>query len=158
MSMTRRHPALNFCRLLALCASLTATAACSPTVSTHGHILDEGALARIDPGRTLQDEVLQLLGSPSSSSAFDGEAWYYVSQRNERHSFYQSEVVAQDVVAITFDADGVVTGVERHGLDDAQQVEIVERETPTEGNELTVVEQFIGNIGRFNAPESVQQR
>jgi hypothetical protein len=28
----------------------------------------------------------------------------------------------------------------------------VERETPTAGSELTALEQFIGNIGRFNAP------
>jgi outer membrane protein assembly factor BamE (lipoprotein component of BamABCDE complex) len=127
--------------------------ACSPTVRTHGHVLDEAALARIEPGRTSRDQVAQLLGSPSSRGTFDGEAWYYVSQRTERHSFYQETVVEQNVVAIIFDEQGVVRDVERRDLDDARNIELVERETPTVGSELTIVEQFIGNIGRFNLPQ-----
>jgi hypothetical protein len=31
-------------------------------------------------------------------------------------------------------------------------VSIVERETPTAGSEMSALEQFIGNIGRFNPP------
>ena len=27
---------------------------------------------------------------------------------------------------------------------------MVDRETPTSGNEMSVLEQFLGNIGRFN--------
>lgn len=137
---------------LLMLALVAAASACSPIVRNHGHLLDESALDRIEPGSTSQQQVFQLLGSPSSSSAFDGQIWYYVSQRTERHSFYQREVVAQDVVAIAFDPNGMVTGVERRGLDDAREIELVERETPTEGNELNVVEQFVGNIGRFNLP------
>ena len=59
-------------------------------------------LAQIEPGRTTRDEVQQLLGSPSSLTTFDGAVWYYVSQRTERMSFYQEDVVNQDVVSITF--------------------------------------------------------
>jgi outer membrane protein assembly factor BamE (lipoprotein component of BamABCDE complex) len=124
--------------------------ACSPSVATHGHRLDPAALAQIEPGRTTRDQVLQLLGSPSSFSTFDDQAWYYVSQRTERLSFYQEDVVAQDVTAITFTDRGVVSAVDQHGLDQAQAVTPVERTTPTVGNELSVIEQLIGNIGRFN--------
>jgi len=122
-------------------------------VRAHGHVLDEAALARIEPGQTSRDRVAQLLGSPSSRGTFDDTAWYYVSQRTERHSFYQETVIEQNVVAITFDEQGVVRAIERRDLDDARNVDLVERETPTVGNELTLVEQFIGNIGRFNLPQ-----
>lgn len=156
---TQRDRAKPVGRLLA-CALLVAIGsvsfglvACSPMVRTHGHVLDEAALARIEPGRTSRDQVAQLLGSPSSRSMFDGEAWYYVTQRTERHSFYQEKVVEQNVVAITFDEQGMVTDVARRNLDDAREIELVDRETPTVGSELTIVEQFIGNIGRFNLPQ-----
>jgi outer membrane protein assembly factor BamE (lipoprotein component of BamABCDE complex) len=131
--------------------------ACTPQVSNHGYRLDEAALAQIQPGRTSQDQVLQLLGSPSSRATFDGAVWYYVSQRTERLSFYQEEVVNQDVVAIAFDDLGTVNRVDRHGLDRAQEVSFVDRETPTSGSELGVLEQFIGNIGRFNPPEDADR-
>jgi outer membrane protein assembly factor BamE (lipoprotein component of BamABCDE complex) len=126
--------------------------ACTPQVSNHGYRLDEAAFAQVVPGRTSREQVLQLLGSPSSLATFDGSVWYYVSQRTERMSFYQEEVVNQDVVAIAFDDLGTVTQVDRHGLDRAQEVSLVDRETPTSGSELSVFEQFIGNIGRFNPP------
>jgi outer membrane protein assembly factor BamE (lipoprotein component of BamABCDE complex) len=143
-----------WCALLASLALL----GCIPQVSNHGYRLDEAALAQVEPGRTSRDEVLQLLGSPSAVTTFDGSVWYYVGQRTERMSFYQEEVVNQDVVAIAFDDAGTVSQVDRHGLDQAHEVSLVERETPTAGSELTVFEQFIGNIGRFNPTDQEAER
>jgi outer membrane protein assembly factor BamE (lipoprotein component of BamABCDE complex) len=96
---------------------------------------------------------MQLLGSPSSLATFDNRTWYYVTQRTESHSFYFETVVSQDVVAIVFDDQGTVSHVDRHDLNGAREIDVVDRETPTAGNELTVLEQFLGNIGRFNPPE-----
>jgi len=137
---------------VALLALLAGTAACTSQVSTHGHRLDAAALAQIEPGRSSQRDVVQLLGSPSSLATFDDRTWYYVSQRTESHTFYYRTVVAQDVVAIVFDDQGVVNRVDHHDLNGATEVDLVGRETPTAGNELTVLEQFLGNIGRFNPP------
>jgi outer membrane protein assembly factor BamE (lipoprotein component of BamABCDE complex) len=128
-------------------------AACAAQISTHGHRLDAAALARIEPGQSSQGDVIQLLGSPSSLATFDDRTWYYVSQRTERHSFYYESVVSQDVVAIVFDDQGTVSHVDRHDLNGARDIDLVDRETPTAGNELTVLEQFLGNIGRFNPPD-----
>jgi outer membrane protein assembly factor BamE (lipoprotein component of BamABCDE complex) len=135
-----------------------ALGACVAQVSNHGYRLDERALAQIEPGRTTRDDVVQLLGSPSALTTFDGATWYYVSQRTERMSFYQEEVVNRDVVSITFDEQGTVAQVDRHGLEQAHEVSLVERETPTVGSELTALEQFIGNIGRFNPPADSDTR
>ena len=127
-------------------------AACAAQICTHGYRLDETALAQLEPGQTTQDGVLQLLGSPSSIATFDDRVWYYVSQRTEGMSFYQEKVVDQKVVAITFDDQGAVSHVDRHDLNGARDI-LVDRETPTSGNELSMLEQFIGNIGRFNPPD-----
>ena len=141
--------------LAALVVALAATAAaCAPTVGVHGNRLDEEALARIQPGQTTQQEVLQLLGSPSTVGTFDGEAWYYISRRTEHRSFYQNDVVAQDVVAITFNGQGVVDSLDRRGLEDARSIQPVSRTTPTAGNELSLIEQLIGNVGRFDARDA----
>jgi outer membrane protein assembly factor BamE (lipoprotein component of BamABCDE complex) len=128
-------------------------AACTSSISTHGHRLDAAALAQIEPGQSAEGDVVQLLGSPSSLATFDDRTWYYVSQRTERHSFYHTTVVAQDVVAIEFDEQGTVSRIDRHDLNGARDVDLVDRETPTSGNEMSVLEQFLGNIGRFNPAE-----
>ncbi len=124
-------------------------AACTPTVATHGHTLDEAALAQIEPGRSSRQEVLQLLGSPSSLASFDDKTWYYVSQRTEKTSFYQEDLVAQDVIVVTFNDQGVVEGINSHGMDQMAAVDPVNRTTPTAGEAPSFFEQIIGNIGRF---------
>jgi outer membrane protein assembly factor BamE (lipoprotein component of BamABCDE complex) len=133
----------------AVAASLT-IAGCTPTVATHGHSLDEAQLAKIEPGRTTRQEVLRLMGSPSALSAFDDDAWYYVSQRTEKISFYQEDVVEQQVVAVAFDDQDRVQAVERRGLEDVAAVDPVDRVTPTVGSSPSILKQLIGNIGRFS--------
>jgi hypothetical protein len=36
-------------------------------------------------------------------------------------------------------------------MDDARQIEMVDRRTPTAGNELGFLRQIFGNLGRFDA-------
>ncbi len=123
---------------------------CAPEISTHGYRFDEATLAQIEPGRTNKDAVTRLLGSPSSVATFDNKVWYYISQRSEHKSFYQDHVVEQKVIAIAFDDAGVVQTIDKRGLKDGHDVAFVSRETPTSGKQLSLLEQFVGNIGRFN--------
>ena len=133
-----------------LCLAALGLPACAPEVSTHGYRFDDATLAQVEPGQTTRDGALQLLGSPSSVATFGDRVWYYVSQRTERMSFYQEEIVDQQVIAITFDDRDVVQSIDRQSLEDAKEIALVDRETPTSGSELSILEQFIGNIGRFN--------
>lgn len=130
--------------------------ACSSTIETHGHSLDEEQIAKITPGSTSRQEVLQIMGSPSALSTFDDANWYYVSQRTEKKSFYQKGVVDQEVLTINFDDGGRVVSVDRHGLDQVAAVDPVDRVTPTAGSSPSIFEQLIGNIGRFSNAAGTQ--
>src|SRR5688500_3853850 len=79
-------------RLMAATAALCLAAACTPTISTHGHRVDADRLAQIQPGVSSREEVARLLGSPSTVGTFDQESWFYVSQRSEVVSFYQADI------------------------------------------------------------------
>ena len=140
--------------LAAVVLALQALAGCSPTIETHGHSLDEEQIAKIQPGSTSRQEVLQLMGSPSSLSTFDDAAWYYVSQKTEKRSFYQEGVVDQEVLTISFDNTGTVAAVDRHGLDQMASIDPVDRVTPTAGSSPSIFKQLIGNIGRFGNNDS----
>jgi outer membrane protein assembly factor BamE (lipoprotein component of BamABCDE complex) len=141
-----------------LCALLAGAAACAPTVSNHGHRMDMSLVDQIRPGVTSREEVARLLGSPSAVGTFDDQSWYYVAQRTERVTFYQENVAAQDVVRIDFDEQGMVKDVSRRGLEMARAVDPAPETTRTLGNELTIVQQFVGNIGRFNSDPTAAAR
>lgn len=131
--------------------ALLALGACSPSVTNHGYRLDAARLDRIQPGVTSREEVRRTLGSPSTLATLDDTTWYYIAQRTERPSFYNEKVVDQEVVAIRFDGRGLVQRIDRIGLDAAQAVVPAEETTPTRGKELTLFEQVVSNIGRFNS-------
>ncbi|NIR45904.1 MAG: outer membrane protein assembly factor BamE, partial [Gemmatimonadetes bacterium] len=61
-----------------------ALAACSPTRVTSGNLPDPDKVAQIEPGKQTRAQVAALLGTPSSVSTFDGQAWYYIGKRTER--------------------------------------------------------------------------
>lgn len=123
---------------------------CSPLVTNQGHRLDPDALAAIQPGVTSREQVYRQLGSPSAIGTFDRERWHYISQRIEQMSFYQREVTNQDVVTIEFDESGIVSDVRTRDVTAALAVEPSPDATRTLGNELTLLQQLLGNIGRFN--------
>ncbi len=128
--------------------------ACTPIEAHHGYIPDEESIERLKPGVHDSSSVSQLFGAPVTIANFKGETWFYMRRHTERFAFFEAEVVAQDVLAVRFDARGIVESIKRYSLDDGKVVEYSEDKTPTRGKELTFVQQVFGNLGRFTgAPE-----
>jgi outer membrane protein assembly factor BamE (lipoprotein component of BamABCDE complex) len=144
-------------RRLALCTSIcilagagSLTAACTAQLDTHGDHIEADRLAQIRPGVQTKDDVAQLLGSPSSTSVFDDERWYYISDIVETRSIFDRQVKERHVVTIRFNGEGIVSEVDDFGLERGREVELVERETPSFGESVNFLSQLMGNLGRFN--------
>lgn len=134
-------------------------ASCAPMVHTDGQIPDPVKLASVQIGVQTQDEVAEMLGTPSSIGTFDPNTWYYISKRTSTTAFLEPDVLEQRVVVINFDDSGVVRGVRLYGLDDANAISPVGRSTPTKGKQLTVLDQMLGNLGRYGTlPASTPTR
>lgn len=142
------RPAFGICAL-ALCAAL-AGAGCTPTQATRGNIVEDYRLAEIVPGVSTRTNVLKSLGSPTTQAPFDDNVWYYIGQKTEKTGIFDPKVVDKKVIVVAFDPEGVVETVDNV---DADQIDVprVRRKTPTTGNEIGVVEQLLGNVGRFNS-------
>lgn len=134
--------------LLATVASLS-LAACDPRVDQRGHVATPGTVEKLQPGQQTRNDVLTLLGSPSTTATFDDETWYYISQRVETTAFLAPDTKEQTVMALKFDKAGVLKDMNTYTLKDGRAVEMVDRKTPTAGKELTIIEQVFGNVGRF---------
>lgn len=137
-----------------LLAALLASAACTPTFDNRGHLPHAEDLAKIKPGTTTRDEVQALLGTPSSSLNYGDESWQYISQVTETTAFFKPELKDRKVVVINFDMQGIVKNVIYKGMQDGQEIVLVDRETPTAGKTLGLIEQLLGNVGRFSKPET----
>jgi outer membrane protein assembly factor BamE (lipoprotein component of BamABCDE complex) len=102
-----------------------------------GYILPQGALEQIPIGAS-QDQVLIVMGTPSTVATLDGEVFYYISQRSERPvAFMNQRVVDQRVIAIYFDKNRQVRRLANYGLQDGKIFDFISRTTPTSGQELS---------------------
>ena len=117
-----------------LCAVL---AGCSGEQFQKGYILPPGALEQIPIGAS-QDQVLIVMGTPSTVATLNGEVFYYISQRSERKvAFMNQRVVDQRVIAIYFDKNRQVQRLANYGLQDGKIFDFISRTTPTSGQEIS---------------------
>ena len=141
------------CRLRNLTVVLAALAlagcATAATVAQRGNVPDPERLEQLKPGDT-KDSVVQLIGSPSTIGTFSDKRWYYISRRTEKIAFFNPNTIDQQVVEVQFDEQDKVLEVKKLNLADAKDVDIVQRSTPTAGKSITVFDQLLGNIGKFN--------
>jgi outer membrane protein assembly factor BamE (lipoprotein component of BamABCDE complex) len=122
---------------------------CTPLTSYSGFQAIEAKPADMKIGEDSKSTVTEKLGSPSATSTFDGNAWYYISQTTDRVAFYKPRVIKRDVVAIKFNAaDEKVASVDTFTLKDGKVIAYNGHETPTRGREMTILEQLLGNVGR----------
>src|SRR5882757_8402846 len=148
----RRKSGARF--VLALAGAL-ALASCGSMTETlqRGYVLPEGALEQIPIGAT-QEQVLIVLGTPSTVATVNGETFYYISQKTERAAaFMPHEVVDQRVVAVYFDKERRVERLANYGIRDGRVFDFLTNTTPTGGAELS----YLRGILKSFAPKMMTQ-
>jgi outer membrane protein assembly factor BamE (lipoprotein component of BamABCDE complex) len=104
-----------------------------------GYILPPGALEQIPIGAS-QDQVLIVMGTPSTVATLNGEVFYYISQRSERPIMFMNDrIIDQRVIAIYFDRNRQVRRLANYGLKDGQIFDFISRTTPTSGQEINYI-------------------
>jgi outer membrane protein assembly factor BamE (lipoprotein component of BamABCDE complex) len=112
-----------------------------------GYVLPDGALEQIQIGAS-QDQVLIVMGTPSTVATLNGEVFYYISQRANRPvAFMNQRVVDQRVIAIYFDKDRRVRRLANYGMKDGKVFDFVSKTTETGGEELNYLRFLFKIVG-----------
>jgi outer membrane protein assembly factor BamE (lipoprotein component of BamABCDE complex) len=113
-----------------------------------GYVLPEGALEQIPIGAT-QEQVLVVLGTPSTVATVSGEVFYYISQKTERSvAFMPRDVTDQRVIAVYFNKDRKVTRLANYGVKDGKVFDFISRTTPAGGHEFNYLASVL-NVFKF---------
>jgi outer membrane protein assembly factor BamE (lipoprotein component of BamABCDE complex) len=113
----------------------------------HGYMVPEGALEQIPLGSS-QEQVLIVLGTPSTVATLSGEVFYYISQRAEQISFLPQREIDRRVVAVYFDKNRRVQRLADYGLKDGRIFDFIGRTTPSGGIEQNYLA-FVFKITKF---------
>lgn len=107
---------------------------CITQTYQRGYLVPEGALDQIPLGAS-QEQVLIVLGTPSTVATISGEVFYYISQRTEQTSFLPQREVDRRVVAVYFDKSRKVERLANYGIKDGKIFDYISRTTPSGGQE-----------------------
>lgn len=118
-------------------------------VINRGAVYDERKIAQLKTGIPAQ-QVLSIVGTPSTTSTVGGDAWYYVSQRIERQlAFMPQKITDQHVLAVYFDKSKKVQRVADYGLEDGKPIDFLTRTTPTAGAEFHFLQNMLSKLLSF---------
>jgi outer membrane protein assembly factor BamE (lipoprotein component of BamABCDE complex) len=112
MPHTRRKGELS--RMVALWWVIGASvvSGCSGQCMTHhGHYILPKELAKCQPSVSTQDNVREILGSPTVVNAYDPYTWYYLTQSSQHLPTKKSAMVKRSCYAMQFSRQGVLQGI-----------------------------------------------
>ena len=147
--MRRTVPLSLFCALASV-----ALVGCESIVDHRGFSPTPGSVEKLEVGTQSREDVIRLIGAPSAVATFNPNTWYYITQQQETFAFFKPEITEQHILQLTFNDAGRLTAVKNYDLKDSRDITMVSRVTPTAGKGLTILEQLLGNVGKFNSNKS----
>ncbi len=132
-------------------AAISATMACTPIIRNHGYIPPAEDLALVQVGVDTRETIVSTLGQPTAGGVFNDQGVYYVSSRFRHFGALAPRETDRQVLAISFDTAGVVTNIERFGLEQGRVIVLSRRVTSNGASDTTFIRQLLGNLGQFNA-------
>ncbi|KEJ89566.1 outer membrane protein assembly factor BamE [Sulfitobacter donghicola] len=124
--------------------------ACAPEFANHGYIPPQEDLDQIVVGVDTRASIEESIGVPSTAGVVNDSGFYYVRSRKKTLGPLAPKEIERQVLAISFDSAGVVSNVERFGLERGQVVPLSRRVTTSGVENNGFLRQLLGNLGRFN--------
>ena len=143
-------------RLVLLAVMMVIVAACSPVYRNHGYVPNDDELSQIEIGKDTRETLAPLIGRPSAAALLNDTGWYYVQSRWKHSGARPPKEIDRQVVAITFDKEGLVENVERFGLEGGKVVALSRRVTSSNIKGISFLRQLLGSLGNFRGGEAIQ--
>ena len=128
---------------------------CTTLYRNHGYAPSDEMLSEILVGVDTRGTVADVVGPPTASGVTNGGDFFYVQSRFRLYGPLEPKEIDREVVAIRFDAEGVVSNVERFGLENGRVVALSRRVTQDNIQDTTFLRQLFGSIGQFNAGDFI---
>lgn len=147
---------LNKTKTIVVGFCLFATISCTPVYRNHGYTPSDKQLANLVVGVDTRATAEETLGVPTISDTETGRL-YYISSRWRHYGMNPPKPISRDIVAVALDSAELVTNISRYGLEDGEVVALTRRVTDGGTEEITFLQQLLGNIGRFDASDILSE-
>jgi outer membrane protein assembly factor BamE (lipoprotein component of BamABCDE complex) len=115
-----------------------------------GFVMDEALVAQVKVGTDVH-KVLEILGTPSTTSTVGNRTFYYISQTvRRRFQFQDPQVIDQQVLVVYFNKGFKVERIANYGLQDGVLFDFISRTTASGGEEQSFLRNLFRGVTKFN--------
>ena len=107
---------------------------------------------QVTEGVDTRSDVIKKLGSPTTVSPFDDTVWFYLGQKTKKVGIFDPEVVDERVVLVKYDKEFETVQTIMEVEQDRMDIPLADDKTKTGGNDPSIAQELLGNLGRFNRP------
>ena len=113
----------------------------------HGQIYEENVdFKELQVGKTKKDDVVELLGSPSTTSNFDDEqSWIYISSEFKKFIFLDGSNTDQKVLILSFNQN-TLKNKELLSRNDINDIDYEDTITDSRGKKINWIKEFFTNL------------
>ena len=116
-------------------------------VENHGQIYEKNInFKELQVGKTTKNEIVELLGSPSTTSNFDDEqSWIYISSEFKKFIFLDGSNTDQKILILSFNQN-TLKNKELLSKNDINNIEYEETLTDSRGKKVNWIKDFFSNL------------
>lgn len=115
-----------------------------------GFVMDEALIGQVKVGMDVH-KVLEILGTPSTTSTVGNRTFYYIGQTvRRRFQFQDPQVIDQQVLVIYFNKGFKVERIANYGLQDGVIFDFISRTTASGGEEQSFLRNLFRGVTKFN--------
>jgi outer membrane protein assembly factor BamE (lipoprotein component of BamABCDE complex) len=96
-----------------------------------------------------RNDILKLLGSPSSKSTFDNDLWIYIERKADHSSlikFGKEKIFLNNVLILEINSMGILEKKEFLDLDDMKDIKFTEQTTENQYKKNTFLYDFLSSM------------
>ena len=131
-------------------------------VDSHGvHYLDKKQQS-LTVNKSNKNDIIVLLGPPSTKSKFDNDLWIYIERKKTRTTFLKlgkKKIFSNNVLLLEIDSKGLLAKKEFLDINDMQEVKFIDDVTDISYSKKTFVYDFLSSMRqKVNDPLGIRAK
>ena len=116
---------------------------CQPRITNHGNFFNKENIKYIKKSKLNKAEIIEIFGTPSTTSTFSDNVWYYMSQVQSEKAYFKIKNISSKILKITFDKNKFVKEYSILTEKDSYDITISEEKTVSSlQNDDTLIQEF----------------
>tara|TARA_B100000700_G_C14780803_1_gene731256 strand:+ start:227 stop:682 length:456 start_codon:yes stop_codon:yes gene_type:complete len=98
---------------------------------------------------TNQNDIMDLLGPPSTRSKFDNDLWIYIERKTSKHSVFKlgkKKTIVNNVLVLEIDDNGLLVKKNFLNINDMKEIKFSENETERNYSKNSFVYDFLTSL------------